>query len=80
MKIKKIDITAVASWWSSIWSYTYREWNTCTAKYSTTTEFVADKVFKTDASNTWYVVWIRTNWFIMNWTTNTSNKLDYICT
>lgn len=80
MNIKKIEITAVSSWWNSAWVWTYREWNSCTAKYGTTTAFVDNYIFKTDASNLWSVVWTRTNWFLMTWTTNTSNKLDYICT
>ena len=73
-----IRITAVSSVGNSTGEYKRRE-QSCTAKYGTTTEVVADKIFKTNASNFWNIVLIKRWGFVINWTTNTSNKLDYVC-
>ena len=73
-----IRITAVSSGGSSTGEYKRRE-QSCTAKYGATTEVVADKIFKTDASNYGNIVIVKRGGFVINWTTNTSNKLDYVC-
>ncbi len=73
-----IRITAKSSVWDSTGEYKRRE-QSCTAKYSTTTEVVADKIFKTNASNYGNIVIVKRGGFVINWTTNTSNKLDYVC-
>lgn len=80
MNIKNIEITAVSSVWSSNWVRNYIDWNSCTSKYGTTTEFVNNYIFKTDNNNYWEIVSVRSNWFVINWNTNTSNKITYTCT
>ena len=68
----------LSSVWQSEWVYENRE-QTCTVKYGTTVERVSDKIFKTDGSNYGNILSIKKDWFIINWTTNTSNKLNYTC-
>lgn len=75
---QNIKITAVSSAGSSTGEYKRRE-QSCTAKYGATTEVVADKIFKTDASNYGNIVIVKRGGFVITWTTNTSNKLDYVC-
>jgi len=79
MNIRKIELEAVASWWSSLWEWT-AEWQSCTTKYWTTTTIVDDKIFKTDATNYWNIYDVKLWSFIIQWTTDTSNKLNYTCT
>ena len=79
IRYNKIVISATSSTWSSEWVYELRN-QSCTAKYWSTTEFVSNKIFKTDASNYWNIVSIKRGWFVINFTTNTSNKLNFTCT
>lgn len=76
LKIKKIVMNAVSSWWSSEWIYELRE-QSCTTSWVTV---VADKIFKTDTTNYWNIVLIKKAWFIINWTTDKKNILTYTCT
>lgn len=76
--IKKITMTAVSSGWSSEWTRVYLD-QSCITKYSTTTTFVADKIFKTDATNYWNIVSTWIWYFIISRTTDKSNKLNYVC-
>lgn len=76
LKIKKIVMNAVSSWWSSEWIYELRE-QSCTTSWVTV---VADKIFKTDSTNYWNIVLIKKAWFIINWTTDKKNILTYTCT
>jgi hypothetical protein len=79
MNIKTITMSANSSVWASE-SGNWKLWvQSCTAKYSTTTEFVTDKIFKTNGSNYWSIVWTLTDGFLMTWTTNTSNKINFTC-
>ena len=75
---KKIIFNAISSWWTSEWA---REVNSqsCTSKYSTTTIFVPNKIFQTDTNNYWNVLSVTKKWMILNWNTNTSNKINFIC-
>lgn len=79
MNIKQIEMKATSSVWVSE-SWIRKLWEqSCTTKYETTTAFVTDKIFKTGAWDFGNITWILTNWFLMNWTTTVSNKIDYIC-
>ena len=78
IRYTKIEMTAISSGWSSEWVYELRS-QSCTTKYSTTTTFVADKIFKTDASNYWNIVSVKRWWFVINFTTDTSNKINFTC-
>jgi len=52
----------------------------CTAQYGSTTEIVPWKIFKTDENNSWDIVALKRGWFVLNWDTTTSNKLNWTCT
>jgi len=78
IRYTKIEVSAISSWWSSEWIYELRS-QSCTTKYSSTTTFVSDKIFKTDASNYWEVVLVKRGWFVITFTTDTSNKLNFTC-
>lgn len=73
-----IKISAISSAWTSEWEYIYPN-QSCTARYWTTTEFVDNKIFKTNADNYWHIVQIKKWWFIISFTTDRSNKLNYTC-
>jgi hypothetical protein len=78
---KKITLTAVSNIWSSEWTYKQRN-QSCTFKtwiVSPTTSTIDDYIFKTDANNYWKVTSVRTWWFVLNLTTNTSNKINFTC-
>jgi len=76
---KKITLTATASVWDSEWIYEWRS-QSCTTKHSTTTEFIADKIFYTDSNNFWNIVSTRTWWFVINLNVSVSNKINFVCT
>jgi hypothetical protein len=76
---KKITLTATSSVWDSEWIYEWRS-QSCTTKHSTTTEFIADKIFYTDSNNFWNIVSTRTWWFVINLTVSVSNKINFVCT
>ena len=78
IRYTKIVISAISSWGSSEGIYELRS-QSCTAKYWATTEVVTGKIFKTDANNYWDIVLIKRWWFVINFTTNTSNKLAFTC-
>ena len=78
-KIHKIILKAISSNWSSEGTYELKT-QRCASQYSTTTEEVSGKIFKTDGSNYWHIVKIQLWAFVMNWTTNTSNKINFTCT
>jgi len=74
-----ITMNAISSVWSSDWTYKYPN-QSCNTKYWTTTAFIDNKIFQTDESNYWTILQVKRWWFIISWTTNTSNKLTYSCT
>lgn len=79
IRCSRIIMTATSSVWSSEGIYELRS-QSCTAKYWATTEFVSDKIFKTDGSNYWNIVSTKRWGFIISLTTTVSNKLNFTCT
>lgn len=74
----RISLSAISSNWSSEWIYELRS-QKCTAKYWSTTINVSWEIFRTDANNYWNIVSVKRWWFVINFTTNTSNKLNFTC-
>lgn len=72
----KITIRAISSLWNSDGIYEIRE-QSCTAKYSSNTFKVSDKIFKTGSWDFWNIVLIKRTWFVITWTTTVSNKLSW---
>lgn len=74
-----ITMNAKSANGTSNWTWGRNITQSCTTKYSTTA-IVSGKIFKTDASNYGNIISITMAWFIISWTTNTSNKIDFYCT
>ena len=77
--IKSVTINAVWNNWNSEWTWNFNDWQSCIARYSSSTYNVSNYIFKTDWSNYGNIISVWIWHIIITWVTNSSNKLSYIC-